>query len=113
MLAGRHAFADALVPPSATALFYPAWTAAAWIQPIGALAFVTDGIHWGTGDFRYLRNGVLTATACGATGIWVMGEGRPDLLTTIWWITGLWVAIRAALGVLRIWPGIGKSPLRD
>lgn len=113
MLAGRHAFADALVPPSATVLFYPAWTAAAWIQPIGALAFVTDGIHWGTGDFRYLRNGVLTATVCGAAGIWMMGEGRPDLLTTIWWITGLWVAIRAGLGVLRIWPGIGKSPLKD
>jgi MATE family multidrug resistance protein len=59
------------------ALFFPAWTAAALIQPIGALAFVTDGIHWGTGDFRYLRNVVVLATAAvqWASGCWA-GETR-------------------------------------
>lgn len=112
MLGGRHIVAAILVPSSALALFYPAWTAAALIQPVGALAFVTDGIHWGTGDFRYLRNVVVLATICGAVGIWMLGGGSPDLLTAIWWITGAWIAIRACFGLLRIWPAIGKSPLR-
>ncbi len=112
MLGGRHVITMFLVPSSALALFYPAWTAAALIQPIGALAFVTDGIHWGTGDFRYLRNVVVLATVCGAVGIWMLGGGSPDLLTGIWWVTGAWIAIRACFGLLRIWPAIGKSPLR-
>ena len=112
MLGGRHVIAMALVPPSALALFFPAWTAAALFQPIGALAFVTDGIHWGTGDFRYLRNVVILATVCGAMGIWILGEGRPDLLAGIWWITGIWITIRAGLGLLRIWPAIGDAPLK-
>lgn len=112
MLGGRHTIAIALVPPSALALFFPAWTAAALFQPVGALAFVTDGIHWGTGDYRYLRNIVIFATFCGVIGIWMLGEGRPNMLTSIWWITGLWIAIRASFGLLRIWPGIGKAPLK-
>ena len=112
MLGGRHIVAAILVPPSALALFFPAWTAAALAQPVGALAFVTDGIHWGTGDFRYLRNVVVLATVCGALGIWMLGGGSPDRLTAIWWITGAWIAIRACFGLLRIWPAIGKSPLR-
>jgi MATE family multidrug resistance protein len=112
MLGGRHVIAALLVPPSALALFFPAWTAAALVQPIGALAFVTDGIHWGTGDFRYLRNVVLLATLCGIMGLWAIGEGSPVLLTGIWWITGLWIAIRAIFGLLRIWPAIGRAPLK-
>ncbi|MCP4687309.1 MAG: MATE family efflux transporter [Desulfobacterales bacterium] len=111
MLGGRHVVAAALVPPSALHLFFPAWTAAALCQPLGALAFVTDGIHWGVADFRYLRNVVILATGCGALGLWLLGQGRPGALTGIWWITGGWIMIRAGFGMLRIWPGIGKSPL--
>ncbi len=37
--------------------------AALLFQPINAFAFATDGIHWGTGDFRYLRNAMLGASA--------------------------------------------------
>jgi MATE family multidrug resistance protein len=50
------------VPPSTINLFIPAWTIAALIQPINALAVATDGIHWGTGDFRYLRNAIIIAS---------------------------------------------------
>ena len=66
----------------------------------------------GTGDFRCLRNVVILATACGAMGIWILGAGRPDMLTGIWWITGIWITIRAGLGLLRIWPAIGQAPLK-
>ena len=112
MLGGRSLFAALLVPPGARVLFYPAWTAAALTQLFGALAFVTDGIHWGTGDFRYLRNAVTLATLCGAAGIGLLASDRPDGLTWIWWVTGMWLGIRAVLGVLRIWPAIGRSPLK-
>jgi MATE family multidrug resistance protein len=111
MLLGKHAAAMALVPPTGWIAFFPAWMVAALIQPLGALAFVTDGIHWGTGDFRYLRNVVALATAFGVSSLWLIDENAGAALTLIWWITGGWVAIRAVFGMLRIWPGVGKSPL--
>jgi MATE family multidrug resistance protein len=111
MMAGKGVAAMALVPESGRDLFYPAWAAAALIQPVGAITFVTDGIHWGTGDFRYLRNVVILTTCCGFAGLWLLDETRPGALTRIWWIIGGWIFIRAALGVFRIWPGTAASPL--
>ncbi len=112
MLGGRHLIAAALVPPSANVLFFAAWTAAALTQPIGALAFATDGIHWGTGDFGYLRNVVVLATLCGVAAIGMLDDRFPGMLMGIWWITGGWLAIRAGFGLLRIWPAIGRSPFK-
>ena len=101
-----------LVPPSAINLFIPAWAIAALIQPVNALAFATDGIHWGTGDFRYLRNAIIIATTCGATAIYLLDEAMAGALTWIWIITAFWIIIRALFGVIRIWPGLGNSPLK-
>jgi MATE family multidrug resistance protein len=101
-----------LVPPSAINLFIPAWAIAALIQPVNALAFATDGIHWGTGDFRYLRNAIITATTCGAAAIYLLDEAMVGALTWIWIITAFWIIIRALFGVIRIWPGLGNSPLK-
>jgi MATE family multidrug resistance protein len=101
-----------LVPPSAINLFIPAWAITALIQPVNALAFATDGIHWGTGDFRYLRNAIITATTCGAVAIYLLDETMTGALTWIWLITAFWIAIRALFGVIRIWPGLGNSPLK-
>jgi MATE family multidrug resistance protein len=101
-----------LVPPSAIALFVPAWAIAALIQPVNALAFATDGIHWGTGDFRYLRNAIITATTFGAAAIYLLDETVAGALTWIWLITAFWIVIRALFGVIRIWPGLGNSPLK-
>jgi MATE family multidrug resistance protein len=111
MLLGRSLAAAAFVPPVAFAFFTPAWFVAALAQPISALSFVTDGIHWGTGDYRYLRNVVTLATFCGGMAIIYLDEGRSGALTWIWVITAGWIIIRALFGVLRVWPGIGKSPL--
>jgi MATE family multidrug resistance protein len=33
-------------------------------------------------------------------------------MTRIWLVTAAWITIRAAFGLLRIWPGIGAAPLR-
>ena len=59
---GREAIAALLVPAEASTVFIIPWLVAAAVQPLNALAFVTDGIHWGTGDFAYLRNAVALAT---------------------------------------------------
>lgn len=112
MLGGRTGFAALLVPPPARALFFPAWFVTAISQPLCALAFVTDGIHWGTGDFRYLRNVVSLATLCGLAGIALIGQNSASALVAIWWVTTLWIAIRAAFGLLRVWPAVGQSPLK-
>ena len=100
-----------LVPSVGTALFWPAWVIASLFQPIAAIAFVTDGIHWGTGDFRYLRNVVILATLCSAAFLVLVEYLGCASLTLIWWITGGWIVIRATFGIVRIWPGISGSPL--
>lgn len=111
MVAGRDPIAALLVPASGMAIFFPAWIISAVIQPVAALAFVTDGIHWGTGDYTFLRNVVILATLCGASAIWFMDMNGSGTLTGIWWVTGSWVLIRAVFGTLRLWPGVGKAPL--
>ena len=109
---GRVWLAQLLVPPAAWSVFFPAWLAAVLIQPINALAFVTDGIHWGTGDFRYLRNVVMLATVTGALGLMLINTDAPHALTWVWVATNVWIGVRAFFGVVRIWPGIGRSPFR-
>ncbi|MFO7633569.1 MAG: MATE family efflux transporter [Caldilinea sp.] len=107
----RQPIAGLLAPSSAHALFFPAWFLSAIVQPVNALAFVTDGIHWGTGDFRYLRNAMLVATAAGALGLLGIEAAGIVSLAWVWIVTDGWIAIRATLGVVRVWPGIGAAPL--
>lgn len=111
MFAVADEMAMFLVPTGKTDLFFPAWMVASLFQPIAAIAFVTDGIHWGTGDFSYLRNVVIFATLCSIVSLWLIEYLGFASLTLIWWITGGWIVIRAALGLLRIWPGSSRSPL--
>ena len=99
---------DLLVPPSAVPYFHTAWIIAIAVQPLNALAFATDGLHWGSGDYRYLRNAVILATGVGAAGL----LAGPHSLVWIWIMTAVWIGVRATLGVIRIWPGVGSSPFR-
>ena len=78
---------------------------------VAALSFATDGIHWGTGDYRYLRNVVALASISGGAAIFLLNEGAKGALTKVWVIIVFWLGIRAVFGILRIWPGIGKSPI--
>jgi MATE family multidrug resistance protein len=88
-----------------------AWLVAAAAQPISALSFATDGIHWGTGDFRYLSIVVVLATGFGVIAVQLLDLSQHGSLTRIWLIIACWILIRGFLGMLRIWPGIGKAPL--
>jgi multidrug resistance protein, MATE family len=109
---GREIVISLLVPTTAISVFLPAWAASAFSQPVSSLAFLTDGTHWGTGDYRFLRNAMFIATAVGMGGIWLINTNWPQALFWIWVVTGIWVGIRAVFGLLRVWPGIGTSIFR-
>ena len=110
MWLGRPLVIRLFVPAAAVLPFGPAWAVTLATQPVNALAFATDGIHWGTGDFRFLRNVVLMATSLGGALMLSLPQWSGFSLVWIWALTGLWIIIRAAAGVLRIWPGIGRAP---
>ncbi len=101
-----------LLPPAAVAVFFWPWMLVILLQPVNALAFATDGVHWGTGDFKYLRNAVMVATGVGMVGIYLIDESNPSAFTYVWCVATIWITIRALFGVIRIWPGVGRSPLR-
>ncbi|MCY3573056.1 MAG: MATE family efflux transporter [Chloroflexi bacterium] len=104
--------ADVFVPPEATAVFHLAWLVAALTQPLNALAFVTDGIHWGTGDYRFLRNVMLLATGCALAALALLPTQTDEAFAGVWLAMLLWMGIRAFWGVVRLTPGIGEIPFR-
>ena len=116
MWLGRGFVIDLLIPASAVSVFLPAWAALALSQPLNSLAFLTDGVHWGTGDFRFLRNAMIVATVVGWVSVWLLGPdglvgpAGPTALMWVWIATAVWMLARSASGVLRIYPGIGDSP---
>ena len=112
MWAGRDLVAGLLVPMEAHGVFLLAWLPALALQPLNALAFATDGIQFGTGDYRFLRNAVLIASTLATVLLFAINEQAANALAYVWIVTGFWIVIRAIFGVARIWPGIGASPLR-
>ena len=113
MLAATPLVRSALVPADSLVVFQAAWIIASLSQPLNALAFVTDGIHWGTGDYRFLRNAMLLATAGGVLGLQFIASDSAGSLAGVWLMTVLWIGIRATFGVARLYPGIGDSPIRS
>lgn len=110
MLLLEDAMARGFVPADAHAEFRLAWRTLALMQPISGLSFVTDGLHWAARDYTFLRNAMLAATAAGVIGLWLVDPARSDALFHVWIVTGVWVSVRAAFGVARIWPGFGRTP---
>lgn len=112
MLAGQKGIAWLLVPASVLDTFIPAWGVAALIQPVNALSFATDGIHWGTGDFRFIRNAMVAASTTAIAALICITYLQPAaMLNWVWGITGLWTTVRAGFGLYRIWPGSPSAPL--
>jgi MATE family multidrug resistance protein len=112
MLLLEGATARLLVPDSARPLFGAAWFAAALAQPLNAISFATDGILWGSHDYRYLRNAMFTATGFATLALFAVDLDSPGALLRIWLVTAGWITVRSVFGVGRIWPGFGRSPLR-
>ncbi len=109
---GRGLVMDFLVPVTAFAVFTPAWAVSALSQPINAIAFLTDGAHWGTGDYRFLRNAMLMATAVGIRAIRFIDSSAPNALLYLWLAATAWASTRALFGWLRVSPGIWNSPFK-
>jgi multidrug resistance protein, MATE family len=112
MLLSTDLVASILIPPEALGVFGAAWVIAALSQPLSALAFVTDGIHWGTGDYAFLRNGMLAATLSGAVALIVIDTASANAFLYVWLALIVWLGVRSLFGIVRIWPGLGYSPLR-
>ncbi len=110
MLVASPIVSRALVPVDAALLFNLPWIIASLSQPFNALAFITDGIHWGTSDYGFLRNTMLLATICGLLGLQMVATAEASAFSAVWLVTVGWVCIRALWGVLRVYPGIGNSP---
>ena len=68
-------------------------------QPLYALFFVTDGIHWGTGAFAFLRNAMSVSTLIGWACCMLIEIASPHALTLVWSATALWIATRATFGL--------------
>ena len=111
LLAGEGAVAAVLVAGGAHAAFAAIWPLCALAQPLNAVSFVTDGIHWGTRDYAYLRNAMLLSSIAGVAGLLWIDPGSPGALMQVWIVTTGWIALRAALGAARVWPGLGRAPL--
>ena len=113
MLAGQDFVVWLLVPSQAVAEFGPGWVVLALSLPLGALSFATDGIHWGTGDFRYLRNAMIASSAVGAAHVMLIEYYHPAYaMAHIWIASALWTMLRGGFGMIRIWPGVGRAPLK-
>lgn len=111
MLLSTDLVIDIFVPENAVAVFIPAWVAASLMQPLSAIAFTTDGIHWGTGDYRYMRNGMIVATLIAGGLMLLVNTEVANALLWVWVLTILWVGIRGLWGMVRVYPGIGNAPI--
>lgn len=111
MLAAESWMRRVYIPPSAAPLFAAPWRIAASCQPISGLTFGTDGVHFGTGDFRFLRNVVLAALVAGGAVIAWTDPSAPWALNAVWWSFVVWTSLRAVAGTLRVWPGRPTAPL--
>ena len=111
MLIGSDIVNAILVPTSAQSAFWSPWVIAAMSQPVNALSFATDGIHWGTGDYGFLRNVMIVSTMVGLAGLQGLELLGQSSLSGIWILMTMWVAIRAVFGVMRVWPGPSRRML--
>jgi MATE family multidrug resistance protein len=112
MWLGRDWVIQLMVPEASFQLFLGAWLVLAISQPINAVSFLTDGVHWGTGDFAYLRNAMIFASVVGMLGLWMLERSSANSLIWIWIMVSVWNLLRGLFGFLRIWPGIGDSVFR-
>ncbi len=104
---------DTFVPNDTVAVFLGAWVIASLSQPLNAIAFITDGIHWGTSDYSFLRNAMTCASVIGIIGLLSIPINHSEAFTYVWIVSVVWIGIRAFWGFVRIYPGIGNSPLRQ
>ena len=113
LLVAEEVVATVLVPRPARELFTMGWTICALSQPINAVSFVTDGIHWGTGDYAYLRNAMLLATVVSVILLQLIDRTQPYAFSQVWLVMVVWTTVRGICGAVRVWPGVGNAVLKE
>lgn len=101
-----------LVPVEAVTAFRSAWVSMAILPPIAAAAFITDGIHWGTGDYVFVRNAMIVSALITFGMTFLIDVNAPNALSMLWLTYIPLLGVRSVIGIFRIWPGFGNSPLR-
>lgn len=110
LLAAEDAVAAAFVPDAARAAFASAWWIAACAQPLNAVAFVSDGVLWGAGDYRYMRNAMIVASGASGAALLALDPFQPGVIVRINAVIVGWIALRSAAGVWRMTRGRFLSP---
>ena len=54
---------------------------------------------------------MLFSSALGLAALAPVDPSKPRALEAVWLASSFWIALRAALGWQRIWPGIGRARL--
>lgn len=86
--------------PAVLEIFNPLFLVVILVLPLGAVAFIYDGLYKGMGKMRLLRNVLLAATFLGYLPVLYLGKALGWGLTGIWAALAVWMAIRG--GVL-VW----------
>ena len=102
MWSGCYLVIDLLVPAASISLFLPAWLISSFSQPLNYLAFLNDGVLWGTGEYAFLRNAMTIAPQVGIFGIWVLERSTAGSLSWIWSVIGCWMFLRGLFDLIRI-----------
>jgi len=100
-----------MVPAEAVAIFVPAWIVSSISLPLNAVAFATDGVHLGAGDFAFLRNATALASGVAIAAMLVIPTDAPHAFTWLWAMTALWTLVRSGFGWARIYTDLGRPPL--
>ncbi|AXV05412.1 DNA-damage-inducible protein F [Euzebya pacifica] len=78
------------------------WLLVAFLQPIGGVTFVLDGVFMGAGDFTFLMGSTVTAVVVGLLPVIALALSRGWGLPGLWWSVVALMVIRVAAQLWRL-----------
>ena len=89
----------------------PAWLGALGGRGVHVLTF-NDYLARRDAEWMGPIYAMLGSSVIGVALLLAIDVSAPRALHQVWIVTGVWIALRAALGWVRVWPGFGRAPLR-
>lgn len=78
------------------------WLLVAFLQPIGGVTFVLDGVFMGAGDFTFLMGSTVTAVVVGLLPVIALTLSRGWGLPGLWWSVVALMVIRVGAQLWRL-----------
>ncbi|MEO2105108.1 MAG: MATE family efflux transporter, partial [Actinomycetota bacterium] len=78
------------------------WLLVAFLQPIGGVTFVLDGVFMGAGDFTFLMGSTVTAVVVGLLPVIALALSRGWGLPGLWWSVVALMVIRVGAQLWRL-----------